>query len=202
MDKPSLLCYMLLQHPVRVRACVLFLFFFLFFARTSLCWYLWLSATTLLYTYTQQQTLPQGHFALCRAYLWPMATHMNASPPSASVTYLSVTFFQQPICFDTCPYCMTYLHREETPQYTYILGIGNGELATKLPRPHRCNRVSFVAKNGEFVRRQHMRAYVDDCVACAVPTGHYINTSPIFTALLSCPGWTKVVFRIYFQPTI
>ena len=71
---------------------------------------------------------------------------------------------------------MIYLHREEIPQYTYIVGIGIGYLATKGPQPHRCNRISFVAKNGKCIRRQQMRAYVDDFFACAVPTGHHINT--------------------------
>ena len=71
---------------------------------------------------------------------------------------------------------MIYLHREEILPCTYILGIGIGELATKLPPPHRCNQISFVAKKGKCIRRQHMREYVDDSVACAVPTGHHINT--------------------------
>ena len=83
---------------------------------------------------------------------------------------------------------MIYLHRKEVSQSTCILGIGIGELATKRPQPHRCNRISFVAKNGKCIRRQHLRAYVDDSVACAVPTGHHINTDKShLTALLSCP---------------
>ena len=116
---------------------------------------------------------------------------MNSSPPSVSGTYLSVTFFSAAYLFDTCSYDMIYLHREEIPQYTYIVGIGIGYLATKGPQPHRCNRISFVAKNGKCIRRQHMRAYVDDFFACAVPTGHHINTDKShfhYPALLSRLG--------------
>ena len=101
---------------------------------------------------------------------------MNPSSPSASGTYLNVTFFLAAYLLDTCSYDVIYLHREEIPQYTYILGIGIGELATKRPRPHRRNRIPFVAKNGKYIRRQHMRIYVDDSVACAVPTRHRIST--------------------------
>ena len=99
--------------------------------------------------------------------------------------------------FDTCSYGMIYVH-QEIPQYTCILWIGIWELATKRLRPHRWNRISFVAKNEKSIRRLHMREYVEDFVAYAVPTGHDINTEKSHfhcPALLSWLSWTLVIFR-------
>ena len=70
---------------------------------------------------------------------------MDLSPPSASGTYLSVIFFSGAYLFDTCSCDMIHLHREEIPRYISV-GIRIGELATKRPRPHCCNRISFVVK--------------------------------------------------------
>ena len=54
-------------------------------------------------------------------------------------------------------------------------------------------------QNGKRIRRQQIRAYVDDSVACAAPTGHHINTDKSHPfhglTLPSRLGWTYVVFR-------
>ena len=45
---------------------------------------------------------------------------MDSSPPSASGTYLSVSFFSTAYLFDTCSCDMICLHREEIPLYTLL----------------------------------------------------------------------------------
>ena len=145
-------------------------------------------ANTLLYMYTPQQTLTSR--VLCSLPSVPLQGNAYALPRVPRVRISASRFFKQPICLIRVRIIpgMIYLHRKEVSQSTCILGIGIGELATKRPQPHRCNRISFVAKNGKCIRRQHLRAYVDDSVACAVPTGHHINTDKShLTALLSCP---------------
>ena len=116
---------MLQQHAVRVRACVYLLFDFLLVPAcgSSDCRPPHCCTRT-----HNSKPLPQWYFALSRVYLWPRVTHMDPSPPSASGTYLSVTFFSAACLFDTCSYDMIYFHREEILRYISLaLGFGNSQ---------------------------------------------------------------------------
>ena len=141
-------------------------------------------------TRTQQQILnPSVSFSLPSEALLRV-TRMDPSPPNASGTYLSVIFFSTAYLYDTCSCDMIYLHREEIPRYVSV-GIGIGELGTKRPRPHGCNRIYFVAKTESVLDGgtcEHLSMTLLR-VRCR-PEVISIRTSPtlFIAALLSCPG--------------
>ena len=99
------------------------------FARTSLWLKFWLSATTLLYTYTKQRTLTPR--VLCSLPSVPL-TQGNAyeSLFPECLWYVSQRqfFFSAAYLFDTCSYDMIYFHREEILRYISLaLGFGNSQ---------------------------------------------------------------------------
>ena len=128
-------------HAVRVRACAYFLFDFLLVP----CDCSSDSRPPAVHVHTAANPYRNGNLLPAECTSDPGHHIWDLSPLRASGTYLSVMCISGAYLFGTRSCNMIYFHREEIPRYISV-GIGIGELATKRPRPYRCNRISFVAK--------------------------------------------------------